>query len=141
MTKTASTDEDWFAACERLTIACYSLMDHGRYDETAALFTSDATWVRGGHPVAGRDAILASMTRRSTAEVSRHVVTNVMVTRTGNATAEASALFVAWRGTQDASGTIAIAPPVSIGDLALRFRRDDGIWYIVELKPQAVFRG
>ena len=51
-------------ACEKLAVAAYSLMDQGRYEETSALFTEDAVWVRGGRPVADRGAILAALHQR-----------------------------------------------------------------------------
>ena len=74
-----TVDIDAERACERLALAVYSLMDQGRYEETAALFTDDAVWVRGDKPVAGRDAILAALHQRSASEASRHLVTNVVV--------------------------------------------------------------
>lgn len=60
--------------CQRLAVACYSLMDQGRYEETAALFTDDAIWVRGGKPVAGRGAILNALQQRPATDLSRHIV-------------------------------------------------------------------
>ena len=35
------------ADCERLLMACYSLMDRGHYGASADLFAADATWGSG----------------------------------------------------------------------------------------------
>ena len=74
-----TVENDAERACQRLAVASYSLMDQGRYEETAALFTEDAVWVRGGKPVAGKAAILASLNQRPATDISRHIVTNVLV--------------------------------------------------------------
>ena len=40
-----TVDIDAERACERLALAVYSLMDQGRYEETAALFTDDKSFI------------------------------------------------------------------------------------------------
>jgi ketosteroid isomerase-like protein len=127
-------------ACQRLVIASYSLMDQGRYEETAALFTEDAVWVRGGKPVQGRDAILAALHQRPETDISRHIVTNILVAQTGEDEAEATACFMPLRGARREDGTVATPPVSNIGDLAYRFRRGPDGWRIAHLLPTMVFK-
>jgi len=127
-------------ACERLAIACYSLMDHGRYEECAALFASDGTWVRGGKPFTGREAILAALGQRPPAMVSRHVVSNVMIDAESEDTARGTAIFIPLRGTRSGDEAMPLQL-ASVGDLHFRFRRKDGEWQISELRPAHLFGG
>ena len=133
-------DTDAEKACERLAVACYSLMDQGRYQETAALFTADAVWVRGGKPVGGRTAILAALQQRATTEASRHLVTNVMVEVGQGSEGTGTACFVPMRGTIREDGTVASPPISNFGDLAFKFRREPEGWRIAYLKPTMIFK-
>jgi hypothetical protein len=127
-------------ACQRLVIASYSLMDQGRYEETAALFTTDAVWVRGGKPVTGRDAILSALHQRPTTDLSRHLVTNVLIAvREGNE-ASATACFVPLRGTKREDGSVATPQITNVGDLSYRFRKEKDGWRISHLQPSMIFK-
>jgi len=126
--------------CQRLSIACYSLMDQGRYDETAALFTEDAIWVRGGKPVAGREAILKVLHQRPATELSRHLVTNVLVELHSDTEGSATACFLPLRGTKREDGTVAPPPITNVGDLSFRFRREADGWKIAHLLPTMIFK-
>jgi len=127
-------------ACHRLAIAAYSLMDQGHYEETAALFTEDAVWVRGGKPVRGRAAILAALYQRPETDISRHIVTNVLVDLTAEGEARATANFIPLRGARREDGTVATPPISSVGDLAYRFRKDADGWRIAHLQPTMIFK-
>lgn len=126
-------------ACEKLAVAVYSLMDQGRYEETAALFTEDAVWVRGGKPVGGRETILAALRQRPETDVSRHLVTNIMVAVASGDEASGSACFVPLRGTRRENGTVATPPITNVGDLSFKFRREAGGWRIAHLQPKMIF--
>jgi hypothetical protein len=127
-------------ACQRLAVASYSLMDQGRYEETAALFTNDAVWVRGGKPVAGRAAILASLNQRPATDVSRHIVTNVLVELHSETEGSATACFIPLRGTRREDGTVATPPITNVGDLSFKFRREADGWKIAHLQPTMIFK-
>ncbi|HEY4201419.1 MAG TPA: nuclear transport factor 2 family protein [Devosiaceae bacterium] len=126
--------------CHRLAVACYSLMDQGRYDETAALFTDDATWVRGGKPVTGRQAIRDALDQRAVTDISRHLVTNVLVDIQSEFEGTGTACFVPLRGPKRADGTVATPPITNVGDLAFRFRKDADGWKIAHLLPTMIFK-
>jgi ketosteroid isomerase-like protein len=127
-------------ACEKLAIASYSLMDQGRYEETAALFTEDAVWVRGGKPVAGRQAILDALRQRPESDLSRHLVTNVLVRLASEREASATACFVPLRGAKREDGTVATPPITNVGDLSFTFRRETNGWRIARLQPTMIFK-
>ncbi len=127
-------------ACARLATACYTLMDLGKYDETAALFTDDATWVRGGKPTVGRAAIRAALDKRPADQVSRHVVTNVVVNVLDADEAVGTAYFMPLRGALGGDGTAPMPAIQSLGDLAFQFRREAGGWRIAFLKPGTIFK-
>lgn len=126
--------------CQRLAVACYSLMDQGRYEETAALFTEDAVWVRGGKPVAGRGAILGALQQRPATDLSRHLVTNVLVELHSDTEGSGTACFVPLRGSKRDDGTVAIPPITNVGDLSFKFRKEVDGWKIAHLLPTMIFK-
>lgn len=138
MLDTVSRDAE--RACEKLAVAAYSLMDQGRYEETSALFTEDAVWVRGGKPVAGRAAILAALHQRPETDVSRHLVTNLMIDVASDREATGTACFMPLRGRKREDGTAATPPITNVGDLSFRFRREPDGWRIAHLQPTMVFK-
>nr|WP_314257339.1 nuclear transport factor 2 family protein [uncultured Devosia sp.] len=132
-------DQEAEMACQRLVVASYSLMDQGRYEESAALFSADAVWVRGGRPVAGRDAILAALQQRPAGDLSRHLITNVLVEVAGNE-ATATACFVPLRGSKREDGSVATPSITNVGDLAYQFRKEADGWRISHLQPTMIFK-
>lgn len=127
-------------ACQQLTIASYSLMDQGRYDETVELFAEDATWVRGGKPCQGRSAILAALQQRPEGMVSRHLVTNVLIKLDDDESATGTACFVPLRGDRREDGTVATPAIESVGDLSIKFKRCGQGWQIAHLQPTTLFK-
>lgn len=127
-------------ACARLANACYTLMDLGRYDETVALFAEDANWVRGGNPTVGRAAIRQALEKRPPDQISRHVVTNVVITIVDDTTAEGAAYFMPLRGARKEAGPAAVPAFDQLGDLMFKFRREASGWRISFLKPSPVFK-
>jgi hypothetical protein len=115
-------------------------MDQGHYTETAELFTEDATWVRGGKPVSGRAAILASLNQRPGTDLTRHLITNVLIQVQSEREATGTACFVPLRGTKREDGTVATPQITNVGDLSFRFRREAGGWRIAHLQPTMIFK-
>jgi hypothetical protein len=131
---------DAIAICERLLVASYSLMDKGLIDACVGLFAEDGEWVRGGKPCVGRRAIREALGKRALAQITRHIVTNVMVTVDGDE-AGATALMVPLRGKASLDGTTPLTAPAMVADLEARFRRIGGEWFISYLKPVSIFAG
>jgi hypothetical protein len=118
-------------------MACYSLMDRGHYEASAELFAEDATWVRGEGPVRTREGILASLHRRPPERLSRHFISNVVVTPFGS-DAEATAYMIALHGIRIPEGPSTLPVPVAVCDLVVRFRRSED-WEITYLEPIQIF--
>jgi hypothetical protein len=126
-------------ACERLATAVYSLMDQGHYAECAALFAGDGVWVRG-EEVKGPAAIVEALNRRPADQITRHLITNVLVRVTSDTEATATAIFFPFRGARRADGTAPSPAAVSAGDLTFKFKRSETGWKIAYLNPQFVFK-
>jgi len=136
----ATDASECISACERLAIGSYSLMDHGNYAECAAQFATSGIWVRGGKPFTGPDEILAALEQRPPNQLSRHIVTNIIVRPVDAESAEATALFVPLRGAKEDAGLAQLEPPMTVGDLHFEFVREAGQWRIAKLTPQSVFK-
>jgi ketosteroid isomerase-like protein len=132
-----SNDDHCILRCSQLVTGSYALMDLGDYDGCAALFCEDATWVRGGMPVTGRDAIRAALDLRPVDLISRHLITNIFVTPQGD-TASATAVFVPVRAMLQADDAYKLAPFGGIGDLRYSFRVETGNWKISRLEPTII---
>jgi ketosteroid isomerase-like protein len=133
-------NHDAVKSCEWLAMAAYSLMDQGQYEATADLFTTDAVWVRGGVPVTGPEAILAALHKRPATDLSRHLVTNVLIQDVDGDTARGTAVFVPLRGAIRDDGTVALGGISAVGDLEFAFRREGGRWKISALTPRIIFK-
>ncbi len=124
--------------CERLAISCYSLMDRSRYEDSAALFAEDGVWMRGD-PAKSPAGILASLMKRPAERLTRHLISNIVVTLTGPDEAEAIGNFVALHGTRVTQGAAKLPQPLMVGDLTYRFRRGADGWRIIYLETTPVF--
>lgn len=67
-------------ACERLLLQLAHLTDHGPHDAIAELFTDDGEFDRDGTVVRGRQALRDMYAKRPASLMTRHMVSNVMVT-------------------------------------------------------------
>ena len=73
------------------------LLDHGRYEELAALFTADGEFDRLGELLRGRDAILACYRERHP-YLTRHLTANLRFIRLNESEAEATMYVVDFIG-------------------------------------------
>lgn len=91
-------------ACMRLVnqFAVYS--DQARYDELAALFTSDGRYARPTDPanvIEGHAKLLASFRARPQDKLTRHLVTNVLIDVTSPTTAKGLSYVTQYAGSTD----------------------------------------
>jgi hypothetical protein len=117
------------------------LVDHGRADETARLFTPTGRLTFGEHaPKPGTlegAAIGVAMLARSkrTTLTTRHVVTNIMLTARDPATVEASFLLMLFLSEDERLDTY----PESVADVDDVFVRDGAQWLIHQRTVAPVF--
>lgn len=104
------------------------LIDHGRADEAAVLYTSDAEQTIGGVTARGIDTIAEGLRRRAalTGRTSRHVMSNLRLSDVTASTAQASWILTLYRSDDSARPPNAIL----IADVNDTFRLEDGRWKI-----------
>ena len=118
--------------CEKLSISYAHLLDFGRYDELAELFTIDAV-LNAGVLLEGRENIRLGLHKRSTKLRSRHVLTNIQTEILDGKTAKGVSYLSLYRHIGDESLTsevIEFDGPAAVGHYSDEFRLEDGIWKI-----------
>lgn len=115
-------------------------LDHGEYDQLAALFTEDALFVTGGLELRGRAAITARYTARTQVRSTRHTYSGLRVSRDGPGRLRALSTWVNY----------AVNKPVPVDDVGvylvadfhdvLTWNPDGDEWLISERRIIPVFR-
>ena len=91
----------WIAqqACRDLVVRAAACIDAQDYEAFAALFLPDGELQRPGDPpLHGRNAILAAYRARSVDRITRHVVTNTLVSFESDGVARVGSLVLLWSG-------------------------------------------
>lgn len=104
------------------------LIDHGRAQEVSVLYTQDAEQSIAGVTRSGIEAIKQGLKHRAdmTGRTSRHVVSNLRLSLSSDATAEATWILTLYRS-DDANKP---AKPTMINDVHDSFRKEAGGWKI-----------
>jgi hypothetical protein len=87
-------------ACRRLVVEFAHLLDHRRFEETAALFAEDAVWDRHGESLVGPSAILGVLRERPSTQVERHVMTTTLVDRVTDTECTAVSYVLIYRASE-----------------------------------------
>jgi uncharacterized protein (TIGR02246 family) len=121
-------------ACRDLVMRAAACTDSQDHDGFAALFAPDGELVRpGAQPLVGREAIVASYRARPADRLTRHLVTNTLVTLQSTTQARATSVVLLWSGSvADAAGLFgrpAQARQV-VGEFDDEFVRGDEGWRI-----------
>ena len=106
-----STQAQIVQECERLLYQLAHLTDHGPHAEIAQLFTEDGDFDRDGTVVVGRQALRDLYSQRPASLMTRHMVSNIMVTVVSaeEASSQAYATVYRFRSTNGAKPV----PPVT----------------------------
>ena len=138
-----NTEMETELACMRLLNQFTTLNDAGRYEELVELFAEDGQFARPTAPdsfVTGRAAILESFESRRSDRVSRHLLTNILISQTGDNTACGTAyarLVTALPGNRADMGLKA-NPVELVGDYRVDFRRTAEGWKIARLTGEII---
>lgn len=122
----SESTQAWVVAGVRAVLGAHTqAQDAGRTDDLVALYTPDAVLeIPGMDPVEGRDAIHAAFKGWEPVKPQLHLVTNTVVTSTGED--EARALSdVAFLQRGEAGWAIGV-----VGHYDDTLRRQDGIWLL-----------
>jgi ketosteroid isomerase-like protein len=113
------------------------LIDHGRAQEAAALYTQDAEQSIAGVTASGIEAIAQGLKRRAemTGRTSRHVISNLRLAIAADATVDVTWILTLYRS-DDANKP---AKPILVGDVLDRFRKEATGWKIRSRKVVPVF--
>lgn len=110
------------AACEELVVAYTHLIDGGEASKAVELFTEDGAFVSRNLNMHGRDELITGFSDRERQNIAtRHVMSNLRITRTGPDTAEGTVYLTMYYG---ASGTV----PSAVAEYRDTFRRTDAGW-------------
>lgn len=130
-------------AIEQLTVEYGYLLDHGRADELAALFTPDGVFENPNQKMraVGREAIAAFYARRAAEpRTTRHVSTNLRIIFETPDRATGTRLITYYRG--DGVEPPFPAKPGSVGEYSEIYERDaDGRWRFAFRRQAIIFSG
>lgn len=123
-------------ACARLIHQFAAANDGARWDEVASLFTEDGVFARPttpDQPLSGRDEILTAFRARPT-RLTRHVVSNLLVTVESPVQARAQSLIQLYLEDEDGR-----AKPPLIGEFHDRLVLTPEGWRFSERRGRLVF--
>lgn len=127
-------------ACEKLMRQFANLNDARDFAGLAALFAEDGRYARPTDPdrwVEGRDAIRAAFEGRPATKLTRHVVSNAVVTVESPTEATGFSYVTLSAGPAVESGLVK-ADPALIGGFQDRYVKRDGRWLFIERRGSVV---
>jgi hypothetical protein len=115
------------------------------YVRLAALFKMDGVWKRQGEVLVGAEQIIRALSKRSTTQRIRHVISNTFLPRYESDEMDVISYMTAYRfddGTNK-DGVARIARPFLLSIVHARLEKNHDIWHIADLDlvPQFEFVG
>jgi ketosteroid isomerase-like protein len=117
------------AACARLCVAFANHLDARDYPRVLDLFTEDGSLDRMGILLTGQREIAAFLDARPSAVVTRHLCTNISVSRESDDEATGLCYVLFFQGRADGDSAVMSGPP-SVVEYHDRFRRTAAGWKI-----------
>jgi hypothetical protein len=128
-------------ACARVVHLLYDALDRHDYTHLAAIFSADARMHRLGQSNDGLDAIRDAFEKRAVSLVTRHMVSNLLVTETAHGRATGSFYMMVVRAHAEL-GTprpIPVASPWRLSQVQVAFAREPQGWRIASLATESQF--
>ena len=119
--------------CERLVTAYCHLVDHGKAEQIAELFSEDGVWTSREATMNGREEVRKAMAHRqaNADRMSRHVCNNFQVDVLDEDRAEGVCYLTLYRHDGDPSRKWSpLEGPLFVGEYRDCFRRTDEGWRI-----------
>ena len=129
-------------ACVDLIHRLAQYSDRDERQRSADLFTADGTWIRGGTPYTGREAILSSF-KSPPGQVLRHFVTGTVVDIDDANTARAVSYYLLYRHvpeTAEPKLPLTLGMPFSLGEWHDKFVRTADGWRISHREVRRLFQ-
>jgi hypothetical protein len=129
-------------ACARLVYGYARAADFGDGAAAAALFAEDGVLeMPGGRRFAGRDAIRRRLQEQPAAQVSRHVISNLIVDALDESRARGFCYLTLYRGTRgNEGGPLPSAAPFVIGHYEDEYARGADGWRFAARRLTFTFR-
>lgn len=121
--------------CMQVTHQMFNFLDESKYAQLVALFTPKGTLFRQGQLLVGHDQIMQAMSKRSTTQRIRHVVSNAFIESQSQDLTRLVAYMTAYRFDDGAlhKGPVEISRPFRISVVRAALRQTGGAWKIVEM--------
>jgi hypothetical protein len=129
-------------ACWDLVTRLVHYSDRHLKKESSELFTIDGTWIRGGTPFTGREAIVNSFTLPPT-EVLRHFATSTMIDVEDERTARGVTYYLLYRydpQSEEPKLPLPLRQPFAIGEWHDRFVKTDEGWRFAHREVRRLFQ-
>ncbi len=123
------------SGCMQVTHQMFYFLDESNYERLAALFTPDGTLHRQGELLIGRDQIMQAMSKRSTTQRIRHVISNAFIESQSLNLTHVVAYMTAYRFDDGAlhSGPVEISRPFRMSIVRAAMRQTENAWQITEM--------
>ena len=128
-------------ACARIVHAYAKHADFGEAKEAAALFAeSGRLEMPTGQVFAGPDAVRTRLAQQPESQVSRHVISNVLIEVVDANRASGTCYLTLYRGTRHGSGALPLEAPFLVGHYEDRFVLTPDGWKFALRKLKTTFR-
>lgn len=121
--------------CMQVMHQMFYCLDESKYEDLVALFTPGGALHRRGELLVGRDEIMRAMSKRSTTQRIRHVISNGFIESQSLDQIHLVAYMVAYRFDDGAlhTGPVEISRPLRMSVVRAAMRQTDGAWKIDEM--------
>jgi SnoaL-like domain len=125
----------------KLIYRVYSLYDEHQYEQMLSLYADDVRFGSSMRMVEGRDQVAALIAKRPQTVLTRHIITNLVVTLTGPESASATATLIGYRneGAFPSQGPVPLDGAPAIADCRFSFRKVRSVWLISENLGEGIF--
>lgn len=121
--------------CLQVTHQMFYFLDESKYEQLVDLFSPNGTLYRQGELLVGHEQILLAMSKRSTTQRIRHVISNAFIESQSQDVTRLVAYMTAYRfddGTQH-RGPLVISRPFRLSVVRAAMRQTGSDWKIVEM--------
>ena len=121
--------------CLQVTHQMFYFLDESKYGQLVDLFAPNGTLFRQGELLVGHEQILLAMSKRSTTQRIRHVISNTFIESQSQGVTRLVAYMTAYRFDDGAlhKGPVEISRPFRISVMRAGMRQTGGVWKIVEM--------
>ena len=121
--------------CMQVTHQMFNFLDESKYEQLVALFVPNGTLFRQGELLVGHEQILLAMSKRSTTQRIRHVISNAFIESQAENVVRLVAYMTVYRFDDGVlhKGPIEISRPFRVSVVRAAMRQTGSEWKIVEM--------